>query len=145
MKTLLIALVLSMSGAQEKAPRALDLLEASGQQYEKAGNGWAVKFEGNNLKEIRVIVVQTEPLIVALTYLALKDDIADKAGLHEALLKINEDYDVVKALVDDDGDYALRMDLIPNGLTGKLFSDQLVQIATATDLLKPIVDKYRKK
>ena len=145
MKMLLLALALTTFGTQEKAPRALDLLEASGQQYEKAGNGWAVKFTGNNLKDIRIIVVQTDKLIVTVSYLALKDDIADKAGLHEALLKINEDYDVVKALLDDDGDYALRMDLIPDGLTGTLFSEQLVQIATATDLLKPIVDKYRKK
>jgi hypothetical protein len=145
MKTLLLALALATFGAEEQTPRALDLLEASGQQYEKAGNGWAVKFTGNNLKDIRIIVVQTDALVVAVSYLALKDEIADKAGLHEALLTINEDYDVVKALLDDDGDYALRMDLIPHGLTGKLFSEQLVQIATATDLLKPIIDKFRKK
>ena len=145
MKTLLLAFALATFGAQDKLPRALDLLEASGQQYEKAGNGWAVKFTGNNLKDIRIIVVQTDELIVCITYLAAKADIVDTAGLHDALLRVNEDYDVVKTLLDDDGDYALRMDLLPAGLNGKTFNAQLVQIATATDLLKPIVDKYRRK
>ena len=145
MKMLLLALALTTFSAQDKLPRALDLLEASGQQYEKAGNGWAVKFTGNNIKDIRIIVVQTDELIVCVSYIAAKADIADTAGLHTALLKANEDYDVVKTLLDDDGDYALRMDLPPAGLNGKSFSAQLVQIATATDLLKPVVDKYRKK
>jgi hypothetical protein len=141
---LLLALALTTFGAQDK-PRALDLLEASGQQYEKAGNGWAVKFTGNNLKDIRIIVVQTDELIVCVSYIAAKADIVDTAGLNDALLRVNEDYDVVKTLLDDDGDYALRMDLLPAGLNGKTFSAQLVQIATATDLLKPVVDKYRRK
>ena len=145
MIALLLALTVLTGSVQDKPPRALDLLEASGHQYEKAGNGWAVKFNGNNVKEIRVIVVQTSSLVVLVSYIALKDEIADMAGLHTALLQANEDYDVVKTLLDDDGDYGLRMDLIPQGLDGKTFDAQLRQIATAADLLKPIVDKFRKK
>jgi hypothetical protein len=144
MKTLVLALAFLALGAQEKPPRALDLLDASGQQYEKAGNGWAVKFSGNNQKEIRISVVQTDSLIVLVTLLAYKNDIRDAAGLNLELLKKNDDYDLVKATVDDDGDYLLRMDLPPAGHDGKSFNAQLVQIATATDLLKPIIDKYRK-
>ena len=144
MKMLLLALALATLGGQDKPPRALDLLDASGQQYEKAGNGWAVKFSGNNQKEIRITVIQTDSLIVLVTLLTLKADVKDAAGLNQELLHKNDDYDIVKTTIDDDGDYLLRMDLPPAGLTGEAFNKQLVQIATATDLLRPIVDKYRK-
>ena len=72
-------------------------------------------------------------------------DVADVAGLQAALLRANDDYDYVKTTLDDDGDYSIRMDLLAAGLTGQRLADQLVQMATATDLLKPVVDKYRKK
>jgi hypothetical protein len=145
MKSLLLAVAIATLGIQEQAPRALDLLEDSGHQYEKAGNGWAVKFNGNNIKEIRVIVVPAGELIVLGAVLATRADIVDHAGLQEALLRANDDYDYVKTTIDNDGDYSIRMDLLAAGLNGKRLADQLVQIATATDLLRPVVDKYRKK
>lgn len=145
MKSLLLALAVAASAAEGQAPRALDLLEESGHQYEKSGNAWTVKFNGNNIKEIRVFVVQAGELIVLGAVLAASNDVADRVGLMEALLKANDDYDYVKTTIDNDGDYAIRMDLLAAGLTGKRLADQLTQIATATDLLKPIVDRYRKK
>jgi ABC-type thiamine transport system substrate-binding protein len=145
MKLLVLALAFAALGAQDKPPRVLDLLEESGHQYEKAGSGFAVKFNGNNQKDIRIIVVQAGAVVVLGSVLATKDDIADAAGLQQALLNANDDYDYVKTTIDNDGDYAIRADLLAAGLTGQRLADQLVQIATATDLLKPIVDKYRKK
>lgn len=144
MKFLVLALVFVVLGAQDKPPRVLDLLDESGHQYEKAGSGFAVKFNGNNQKDIRIIVVQAGDVIVLGSVLATRADVADAPGLQEALLKANDDYDYVKTTIDNDGDYAIRADLLAAGLTGKRLADQLVQIATATDLLKPIVDKYRK-
>jgi hypothetical protein len=140
---LLLALALHL-GAADQTPRALELLEASGQTYEKFSTGWMVKFNGKNQKEIRVNVVQTETVVVLVTIVAIGTDIKDRAGLHEALLHANDDYDRVKTVMDDDNDYLLRADVITTGMDGKAFNDQLVQIATVTDLLKPIVDKFRK-
>ena len=144
-KTLLLATALATLGAQEQMPRVIDLLEESGHQYEKSGTGWAVKFEGNNQPQIRIYVAQVGDIVVLGSVLALKDDIADRAGLMEALLNANDDMDYVKTAIDGDGDYAIRMDLMAAGLNGKRLAAQLMQIANATDLLKPIVDKYRKK
>jgi hypothetical protein len=145
MRSLLLAVALATSSVEGQAPRALDLLEESGHEYEKSGSAWTVKFKGNNIKEIRVFVVQAGELIVLGSVLATKADVTDRAGLMEALLRANDDYDYVKTTIDDDGDYGIRMDLPVAGLTGKRLADQLTQIATATDLLKPIVDKHRKK
>ena len=145
MKLLVLALALVALGAQDKPPRVLDLLDESGHQFEKAGNGFAVKFTGNNLKDIRIIVVQAGEVVVLGNVLIPGTDVADVAGLQAALLRANDDYDYVKTTLDDDGDYSIRMDLLAAGLTGQRLADQLVQIATATDLLKPVVDKYRKK
>ena len=145
MKSFLLAMAMATLGIQDQVPRALDLLEDSGHQYEKAGNGWAVKFNGNNIKEIRVIVVPAGELIVLGAVLATRPEIADHAGLQDALLRANDDYDYVKTTIDNDGDYSIRIDLLAVGLNGKRLAEQLVQIATATDLLKPVVDKYRKK
>jgi hypothetical protein len=145
MKSLLLAFVLAASMSQDKAPRALDLLDQSGQQYEKAGTGWNVKFTGNNLKQISIYVAQLDDVIVLATVVALKSEVQDIAALNTALLRANDDYDYVKTTIDDDGDYSLRLDLLAHGLTGARFSEQLVQIATAADLLKPTVDKFRKK
>ena len=145
MKSFLLVVAIATLGIQEQVPRALDLLEESGHQYEKSGSGWAVKFNGNNIKEIRVIVVPAGELIVLGAVLATKPEIADHAGLQEALLRANDDYDYVKTTIDNDGDYSIRIDLLAVGLNGKRLAEQLVQIATATDLLKPVVDKFRKK
>ena len=145
MKLLVLALALVAFGAQDKPPRVLNLLDESGHQFEKAGTGFAVKFNGNNLKDIRIIVVQAGEVVVLGNVLIPGTDVADVAGLQAALLRANDDYDYVKTTLDDDGDYSIRMDLLAAGLTGKRLADQLVQIATATDLLKPVVDKYRKK
>ncbi len=145
MKLLVLALALVALGAQAKPPRVLDLLDESGHQFEKAGNGFAVKFTGNNLKEIRIIVVQAGEVVVLGNVLIPGTDVTDVAGLQAALLRANDDYDYVKTTLDDDGDYSIRVDLLAAGLTGQRLADQLVQMATATDLLKPVVDKYRKK
>ena len=112
MKSFLLAVAMATLGFQEQVPRALDLLEDSGHQYEKAGNGWAVKFNGNNIKEIRVIVVPAGELIVLGAVLATKPEITDHAGLQEALLRANDDYDYVKTTIDNDGDYSIRIDLL---------------------------------
>ena len=145
MKLLVLALALVAVGAQDKPPRVLDLLDESGHQFEKAGNGFAVKFTGNNLKEIRIIVVQAGEVVVLGNVLIPGTDVADVAGLQAALLRANDDYDYVKTTLDDDGDYSIRVDLLAAGLTGQRLAEQLVQIATATDLLTPVIDKYRKK
>ena len=145
MKLLVLALAFVAGGAQDKPPRVLDLLEESEHQYEKAGNGFAVKFNGNNLKDIRIIVIQAGEVIVLGSVLVPGTEVADAAALQAALLRANDDYDYVKTTLDNDGDYTIRMDLLAAGLTGKRLADQLVQIATAADLLKPVVDTYRKK
>jgi len=145
MTSLLLALAVAVLGWQEQTPRAIDLLEASGHQYEKSGTGWAVHFEGTNQKQIRIFLVQVEDLIVLGSILATKADVADRAGLHEALLVASDDIDYVKTVIDNDGDYALRTDLLAAGLNAKRFTDQLIQIAKAADQLRPVVDKYRKK
>ena len=146
MTIFLLALAVAFTGLQqEQRPRAIDLLEQSGHTYEKSGTGWAIKFKGNNQKEVRVFIVQTDEMIVLGSVLAFKNEIGDRPGLMESLLNASDDYDYVKATIDNDGDFATRMDLEREGLTGKRFTDQLMQIATVTDLLKPIVDKYRKK
>jgi hypothetical protein len=144
MKTLLLAVAMASLGAQDQAPRAIDLLEESGHQYEKSGSGWAINFEGTNQKQIRIFMAQAGEIIVLGSVLAFKDDIADRAGLMEAMLGANDDLDYVKTTIDGDGDYAMRMDLMAAGLNAKRFVAQLMQIANATDEMKPIVDKYRK-
>jgi hypothetical protein len=145
MKSFLLVVAIAALGTQEQTPRALDLLEDSGHRYEKSGTGWAVMFEGDNQKQIRVFLVQVQDLIVLGSILATKSDIADPAGLHEALLVASDDIDYVKTVIDNDGDYALRTDLLAVGLTGKRFADQLMQIARAADQLKPVVDRFKKK
>lgn len=133
------------AGAQDKPVRVLDLLEESGHQYEKAGNGFAVKFNGNNIKDIRIIVIQAGDVVVLGSVLVTGAEVGNAAELQAALLRANDDYDYVKTTIDNDGDYTIRTDLLAAGLTGRRLADQLVQIATATDLLMPLIDKYRKK
>jgi hypothetical protein len=146
MTIFLLALAVAFTGLQqEQLPRAIDLLEQSGHTYEKSGTGWAIKFKGNNQNEVRVFIVQTDEMLVLGSVLAFKNEIGDRPALMESLLNASDDYDYVKTTIDNDGDYATRMDLEREGLTTKRFNDQLMQIATVTDLLKPIVDKYRKK
>ncbi len=145
MKTLLLALLLAAGSLQDKPQRALDLLDESGQQYEKSGSGWTVKFTGNNLKEVSIYVAQTDTVIVLGSLVALKSEVRDVTGLNDALLRANEEYDYVKIVIDSDGDYLVRLDLLAQGLTAKAFGDHLVQVATVTDLLKPTIDKFKKK
>lgn len=145
MKIFVLAFAVAFSGLQQPLPRAIDLLEQSGHTYEKSGTGWAVKFSGRNQKEVRIFIVQTDEMLVLGSVLAFKNEIGDRPALMEALLNASDDYDYVKATIDNDGDYATRLDLERDGLTAKRFNDQLMQIATVTDLLKPIVDKHRKR
>ena len=146
MKTLLLTLAIASFGIQEQAPRAIDLLEASGHKYDKTGgNSWAVNFEGNNQKQIRVFVVQVDEVIALVSVLALKDEIADRVGLMESLLKANNTMDYVKTTIDSDEDYTLRSDLQAAGLDGKRFAALLMQLANATDALNPAIDKFRKQ
>jgi hypothetical protein len=145
MKAFLAALLLASTVSQDKPPRALDLLDESGQQYEKSGSGWSVKFTGNNLKQVSIYVAQPGEMIVLAALLANKADVQDASGLQSILLRANEDYDYIKTTIDDDGDYMIRLDLLALGLTGKRLSEHLVQIATVVDLLEPSVSKFRKK
>src|SRR5688500_11034297 len=146
MTILLLARAIAFPGLHRgQRPRALDLLQPPGHPYEKSGTGWAIKFKGNNQKEVRVFIVQTDERLVVGSVLAFKNEIGDRPALMDSLLNASDDYDYVKTTIDNVGDYATRMDLEREGLTTKRFNDQLMQIATVTDLLKPIVDKYRKK
>ena len=102
MKLLVLALALAAAGAQDQPPRALDLLEDSGHQYEKAGDGWAVKFNGNNLKDIRIIVVQAGGVLVLGSVLATRNEIAD-TSVSSYKQQLKERESAMRALLDKVG------------------------------------------
>ena len=124
----------------------LDLLEESGHQYEKAGNGFAVKFNGNNLKDIRIIVIQAGEVIVLGSVLVPGTEVADAAGLQAALLRANDDYDYVKTTLDNDGDYAIRMDRDRRRVSPASSSPSTrYRSRLPRTSSRPVVDKFRKK
>jgi hypothetical protein len=162
-KNLLAALVLALTllcattasaqtAAAPAAPVAMDkavatkitqLLEGSTQVYTKAKDGvWVVKFKGNHLADISVIVVHSEGLLVMFAPIAEKAEYKAAPELLQKLLTLNDDYDRVKVAIDSDGDLLLRSDFTFRLADQKEFNANLEQVSTTADLTYQVIKPF---
>ena len=143
--TLASAQTAAAPSAADKAATAkiVQLLEASTQTYTKAKEGvWVVKFKGNHLADISVIVVHSEGLLVMFAPVAEKAAYKAAPELLQKLLRLNDEYDRVKVAIDKDGDLLTRADFTLRLADQKEFNANLEQVSTAADLTYEVVKPF---
>lgn len=139
---LLISACPVLAQTKEKAPalskaaatKIVQMLEESEHAYGKSsGNIWVVKFKGNSLADIGVIVIGTETVLVLVAVVAEKQDFKVSPELMMKLLRFNDDYDRVKVAIDDDGSMIVRLDMTLRIADTKEFKENVEQVSAAAD------------
>lgn len=125
------------------ASKIVQMLEESGHSYAKAsGNVWTVKFKGNNLQDVNVIVVGTDTMLVLVSVLAEKQEFKTTPESLTKLLRLNDDYDRVKVCIDDDGSVILRVDITMRITDAKEFKENVEQMSAATDEIYAVIKPF---
>jgi len=154
---LLILVCPVQAQSTEKAPalskaassKIVQMLEESEHTYAKSsGNVWVVKFQGNNLKDIGVIVIGTETVLVLVSVIVEKEEFKTAPELLMKLLRFNDDYDRIKVAIDDDGSMIVRLDMTLRIADTKEFKENVEQVSAAADeiyaTLKPFLIPAKK-
>ncbi len=116
------------------AAKIVQLLEESGHNYGKgAENVWVVKFKGNQVADISVIIIGHDNLLILVGIVAEKKDFNLTPEMMKKLLSLNDNFDRVKVGIDDDGDLFTRIDLSLRVVDGQEFKTNLEQISAAVD------------
>ena len=144
--TILFALLMlacpALAQTTEKAPalskaaasKIVQMLEESEHSYSKSsGNVWVVKFKGNNVPDIGVVVIGTETIVVLVSVIAEKQEFKTTPELMMKLLRFNDEYDRVKIAIDNDGSMIVRLDMTLRISDTKEFKENVEQVSAATD------------
>jgi len=125
------------------AAKIAQLLEESGHAYGKASaNVWTVRFKGNNLDDVNVIVIGHDGMLILVSVLAEKKDFKASPELLMKLLRLNDDYDRLKVGIDDDGDLFVRIDLTLRVVDTQEFKTNVEQISAAADEMQAVIKPY---
>lgn len=132
---------------QEGAPaaeRLLALLEKTGYDYRKSGEGvWVVTLAGKNVKEIDVVVQPAEESVALQSVLTERKAVADKPGLLLKLLELNHEFDTVKFAVSPEMLYA-RAEVPLRTLDVEYLKYLINQLASLVDESEPQVRPFLK-
>ncbi len=125
------------------ATKIAQLLEESGHSYGKAStNVWTVKFKGNNLEDVNVIVIGHDGMLIMVSVVAEKKDYKASPELLMKLLRLNDDYDRLKIGIDDDGDLFVRIDLTLRVVDAQEFKTNVEQVSAAADEIQAVIKPY---
>ena len=147
---LMILLAVSAFAQEQKpaldkasASKIVQMLEESGHTYGKASdNVWSVKFKGNNVEQVSVIVIGHEGMLILVSVLAEKKDFKASPELMMKLLRLNDDYDRLKVGIDDDGDMFVRIDLTLRVTDSQEFKVNVEQISAAADEITAVIKPF---
>ncbi len=129
--------------AKTVPPKVIQLLEASGYNYTKAGdNVWTIPFQGKVFPQFNVVVIYIEGIIVTFGVVAEKKDLKVTPELMQKLLRLNSDMDRVKIAIDDAGDLVVRIDSSLRVLDAEEFKAVVEQTASATDDVYAAIKQY---
>lgn len=133
------------AGSAPSALKVIELLEATGMNYEKRSpTSWMVRYEGTGGADIPVVLAQADSILVLVAIAAAGSEIRQSTDLFRDLLTFNIDADYIKAGIDDDGDYQIRADVKLVTLTADLLKELMDQVATGVNQLRPLFAKHKK-
>ena len=127
-----------------KVTKTEKLLKDSGARYGPfQGEGtYFVAYSGKEMKEISVIIIESETAVVVLADVAAGREIDLKPEVMRKLLTYNMDADYIKVGISDLGSIRVQTEQNLELLNAKVFKDILDQIASGAEdiarILKPV-------
>ena len=120
-------------GAAAVGVKIEQMLKATGFTY-KTHNPitWSIEFERKTIGKFRVIISNSEDIIVTFTTVTQKAKIRKTPQLMEALLSANHEYDYAKIGLDKDGDLFVRIDSPVRVTDSALLKSIIEQVANAS-------------
>ena len=129
---------LAWSPAEAQTPGAAavkieQMLKATGFTY-KTHNPitWSIEFERKTIGKFRVIISNSEDIIVTFATVTEKAKIRKTLQLMESLLAANHEYDYAKIGLDKDGDLFVRIDSPVRVTDSALLKSIIEQVANAS-------------
>src|SRR5712692_11652927 len=121
-------------GAAAVGVKVEQMLKATGFNY-KTHNPitWSIEFERKTIGKFRVIISNSEDIIVTFATVTQKAKIRKTPQLMEALLSANHEYDYAKIGLDKDGDLFVRIDTPSRLIDAKELKSVIDQVANASD------------
>ena len=123
----------AQTGAEVAAVKVEQALKATGFTYKKHNAiTWSIDLERKNLGKLRVIISNSEDIIVTFATVTEKAKIRKTPQLMEALLSANHEYDYAKIGLDKDGDLFVRIDSPVRVTDSALLKSIIEQVANAS-------------
>lgn len=123
--------------------KIVQMLEESDHAYAKSSsNVWVVKFKGNNIPDVGVVVIGTETMLVLVSVIAEKGEFKATPELMMKLLRFNDDYDRIKVAIDDDGSMIVRLDMPLRIADTAEFKENVEQVSAAADEIYAAIKSF---
>ena len=137
------ALSISASSQESSAAKTGRLLNESGVNFTKVANDvWTVPFEGKNLRSFQVLIGVDKDVLVMFVIVTDKKKYTRSPELLNKLLSQNDQMDRVKIGIDKQGEIAVRIDLTVRLMDKRELSENLDQVAAASDEIFAIIQPY---
>jgi ribosomal protein L12E/L44/L45/RPP1/RPP2 len=118
------------------------MLSKTGYEFTKAdGNIFVTKVEGKNLKEIILIVTESEGMTILFCTVKEKATATMTLAQYKQILKLTMEFDKVKIGLDDEESLMVRIDMTTRILDVKELTENLDQIGAACDEAYGVITK----
>lgn len=109
------------------------MLEESALTYTKVQEGiWAVPYNGKSSPDFNVVISGQKDVVVVFAVVAEKKNLKVTPEMMRIMLRLNNDIDRVKVLIDDEGDAVIRIDMSLRTLDSQELKYNIAQVAYAT-------------
>jgi len=143
--TLILSFGFVHAQAKKGAAEMASLLEKSGYNYTKVGDGvWQVNFNGKNAGEFPVRLALGGDVLVALAKIADREDLKLSAGFLTKLLELNDSIDSIKLALSSEMLY-IRMDTKLRTVDTSELKYILEQMSGAADEIYPQIKQFLPK
>lgn len=137
------ALSISASAQESSAAKTGRLLNESGVNFTKVANDiWTVPFDGKTLRNFQVLIGVDKDVLVMFVIVTDKKKYTRSPELLNKLLLQNDQMDRVKIGIDKQGEIAVRIDLTVRLMDKRELSENLDQVAAASDQIFAIIQPY---
>lgn len=133
----------SASSQETSSAKTGRLLNETGVNFSKIANDiWTVPFEGKNLRNFQVLIGVDKDVLVMFVVVTDKKKYTRSPELLNKLLLQNDQMDRVKIGIDKQGEIAVRIDLTVRLMDKRELSENLDQLAAASDRIFAIIQPY---
>ena len=130
------------SPTNDNAAKIVNLMQADSYNFQttKSPTVWMIRFEGDHLKDIKVVLTVKDSTMVCFVTLVQNQRMPVTTDFMRTLLEENHELDRVKVGYDRDGDLSVRIDSSVRVIDAAELRDIVNQVKNASDEIYGMIE-----